>query len=880
MYLHGQFATKRGDLVTVHIVTGSDTTDEIEIGAAGSGLLFAESPVEVSSETNDTLDHLLTHSATVRLLTREYLPALHNVNCREAVVNIYRGETCIFAGYIEPQAYSQPYNEVLDELELNCVDCLSALQYSNYRNIGAQGVSYATVKGNAQQRTWLDMITEMLDGVTDGIDITGTTTPAYLFDGSKRLATAGAEQYGIFSEITLNELLFLGDDEDDAWTQSDTLAELLRYLDLHIVQDGFNFYIFSWATVKAGNVIAWQDITDDDNTATTPAHAITISNANAADCDTSITIDDVYNQIRLTCDVAKINELVKNPLDEGDLTSNFHNVQLYLKELSADGEGKHACDALKAMTHDEPTTFGEGRITEWYVQPMTHPEWTFPAGGVAGTDISNLNGSSAIQADLPNYLAAYRGAGIIKTGNIVIQTAKDDNSPVNKLDTDYSLVVSVNGDGDPDHLATNAPVAVYTGNVAGGAFSPVDSDTTNYIIITGNIALNPIIATSGNYGDMHNNDDWHWAGDIFPPYPTVPSRDNQDGRYYTRQYFTADTPTSKPYSRDDQFVGWYPYSDKGPQEYEYKYNEDGTAEDTVSKVPVLACMLIIGNKCLVERQGSTGQVNDYEWRTYKTPEQCSTTDEYYSQCFSIGFNPKIGDYIIGAQYEVQNNIDYTMGIDENGTAIPVHYADSISGAVTFKILGPYNIEWDNTIRKHSTWFRHASYSTNPVNILEHVSSIIISKLEIKVTSDSAKMSVTGDHDLVYLSDTREDFKNRKDITFKITSALTSQECIDLEVANSVNISTPVILDSGEALTVINDAARNIEAKPEKLYIDAYYNEYHQARIEMEQTIFDGADVDRWAHYTHPALNKTFFVEGITRDITDGTATLQLKEIEA
>lgn len=46
-------------------------------------------------------------------------------------------------------------------------------------------------------------------------------------------------------------------------------------------------------------------------------------------------------------------------------------------------------------------------------------------------------------------------------------------------------------------------------------------------------------------------------------------------------------------------------------------------------------------------------MTDFEWRKYKTLEECSTEDEYYQQCFTIGFDPKIGDKIVGTKFDLQ-----------------------------------------------------------------------------------------------------------------------------------------------------------------------------------------------------------------------------------
>lgn len=42
---------------------------------------------------------------------------------------------------------------------------------------------------------------------------------------------------------------------------------------------------------------------------------------------------------------------------------------------------------------------------------------------------------------------------------------------------------------------------------------------------------------------------------------------------------------------------------------------------------------------------------------------------------------------------------------------------------------------------------------------------------------------------------------------------------------------------------------------------------------------DGGVVSLFAHYRHPAMNKTFFVQAMSRNLEDGSAEMTLKEIE-
>lgn len=897
MYIHGSFLSQQSDTITVHIVTGNDRTQTIEIGTEKADVYFSEDPAEIENEVNDTFDVLLRNSAKIRLLCGNLIKDLFSTSCRDAVVNIYKNDTCIFAGFIEPQTLSQPYNDRWDELELNCIDALSALQYSKYKNVGALGVIYTFVKAEAAQRSFYDIATEILQGVTEGLDILGNQNIKFWYDGSKAVDAQTANRYQVLRQLSISDLLFMGDDESDVWQQDEVLEELLKYPNLHIVQDGFNFYIFSWESVKAApDKIIWHDIVAN-STKTTARQAVTIALANVADCDTTISIGDVYNQLLLTAKVENIESVIESPLDDDLLVSPYINKQKYLTEYSSDGEGKTAYNAFYAMTHNQKTTYGAGAITDWYVQVMRNKQWTFPMKGNTDIDIVDYFGSEGTnQHALPDWLGQAPGAAIMALGSVKMNTANDDNSPTFKVNMTNYLVVSVNGNGiDNDENKTypsvadiqkNIPYAVYTGNKAGGVFSPPDEETTNYIVLSGKVILNPIMRQTNTYTKLHNKE-WHGGlpiglkeNEIYVWHQTVPSRNNGDGRYYTRQYWQAETPDKEVSWHEGADSGFYPYTGEGPEEYEFKYSAVGDSTDTISKVAVLACMLVIGDKCVVET-GTDGQTTDFVWQKYKERSECQSDDEYYQQCFTIGFDPKIGDKLVGTEFSIQNNIDYKMGIDAEGIAIPITKGDKISGQVRFMILGPVNATWDVITRRHPTFFRHTKWRSSSVPLLAHVSSILIKSFEVKVYSDNGLISNgNDDNDIIYMSDTKETFVNKKDdLEFKINSALTATECAQLGVSNTVKLSTPLNISTGDGVLEVYDRNGNVKAKPEQIYVDSYYTEYHKPRIVMEQKLRDIDNVvSLFNHYRHEALGKEFFVQGIGRNLIEGRADLTLKEI--
>lgn len=82
MYIHGHFYNEQNEHIEVHILTLGDRTTEVEIGADGSGLDWTDDPVDITSEVSDTFDVLLRHQASVRLLTKNFVPDFFCSSCR------------------------------------------------------------------------------------------------------------------------------------------------------------------------------------------------------------------------------------------------------------------------------------------------------------------------------------------------------------------------------------------------------------------------------------------------------------------------------------------------------------------------------------------------------------------------------------------------------------------------------------------------------------------------------------------------------------------------------------------------------------------------------------------------------------------------------
>ena len=905
MIFSGDFYNNQEDKITVIIITNGDYSQRVEIGNEENGIFFTDDPVDITSQVNDTFDHILYYQASVRLLCENFVPDFFCSSCRDAVVNILRNDESIFVGYIKPQAFSQGYNENYDEVELICIDCLSALSYSNYRNVGAAGALYDVLKGKAAQRTFYDMIVEILNSVSNAANYWERGAFKIMYDGSKALSNGtGDEIYNIFQNISINELLFFGDEEDDMWTQEDVLNEILKYLNLHIVQEGTTFYIFSWESIRKNSCLNLYRIDEGtEKSIEIPTYRVG-KDIEVADCDTKISIGETYNELLLTDNVTEVNDVIESPLDDDSLIA-AGNFQKYMTEYIAEGEGKTAYNSMYAMTTGrKETDWQDASQVDWFCWPKAVTNWKFygiengsridmyekyPADGTKQQDILNKG------------LTAGIGACVCAFGKIERKNGGNTSSLVTSVSMDNYLIISTMGrSGYPSEkdILASCPVAEYTGNKSGGTFSPVDGDTINYIVISGKMVLNPVMDVTDIYGHMVLDAYWNHPATNPNSYwhETVPSRNNKDGRYYTRKYWDSEQWNQEPvYSKANETESshsFYPYTGTGPQEHEYAYSAVGVATDTIKRVGLISCMLIIGDKCVVECNkgdknavGGTskgeGDTDDFVWKKYKERSECASDDEYYAQSFTIGIDPELRDKIIGTEFEIRKNAPYTKGITAEGTAIPIRMSDHVSGSVQFKILGPVNAEWNEVTRRHPSFWRHTKWYQDSHLLLQEINSIMLKEFKIEVVSDNGKIGAVSDEkDIVYKSDTGESFVNRKDdLEFRFTTALTSKECKALGVNNAVKLSSPQNEATKNALADIYDRNQNLTDKPEKLYVDAYWQEWHEPRVVMTQNVIEPKKGLSFASiFSVPVIGKRFYVQGIDRNLTEGTAVVTMREL--
>lgn len=862
MKLSGTFLDINDTPIEVVIENKSIATSNIVIGCAGddANVFFADDPLTVDEGYDSTFDVMVQKSGQLTLLTKgdtNLVGILFANNQHNVTITINKGGDCVFYGFVEPNVYSQDYAEEYTELDINFTDFLSTLQYGKLSDAS----TYNEAKQAASTLSFKDYIAAM--GFFDIGNV--------YFDKSSKVSDTETDT---LSGIGVSGSLFFGDTEDDEWTFEDILKEILQYLNLHIIQIGRDFYIFDWSTLTQSREANEKDTMDflclNDGSVQPlyfPKKSYKITKPDYASNDTQISVDEVYNQIQVKCDLKDLDTIVESPLDSEKLISLYPKRFLYCTEYAVSKNKNNpfyyqAVNYFNSIIHGESVDDENAHIYDWYMRPLLNNSWKFYLNkSVNDNTIESIYPKTHIDGQGSVYSMPWKISEYLKHNaltpcmfNMAYIDTLGKNVSDNKIKNDFDsnsnyLYISINGNGDDTeagHKPSDADIKAHSGMIeyqpsnSAVILSPTDDTSTNYLVFSGKISLQPLTkdsvgkGTTGdfiNYGTLMKD-----AGGYAEKCYAVGFKGGNGDRHGEEEINEWYQYTRKWYTDDGYLYGnsLSPYvQERSPWKYKYNYTSTGDRTDKYMKLPILECEMTVGNKRLIETNIDQYGNSTFKW--VKIGEEPKDENNEPITTFSLGVNPKIGDCIIGTEFDLQNTIDPFMNIDGKGTAIPIKASDKLSGKITFNILGPINLTWNNVTRRHPSFWRHTKWTEDTVFVLAHTENIVLKDFECKIKTSSDIIMNKTSNDLIYMSDETKKYIKKNDSTeMKINTLLTAQEAYELGVSNSVNLSTAIDMSTSMPLKTIQKEGIG-KGKPEQLYVDAYWNEYNKQRMLIDVT---------------------------------------------
>lgn len=281
----GNFKAGDGTLYQVQIVTAeTGTAQTLELGVP---------PFVVTYAGGDILQKPMKLSgATITLLVSSYISGFMVSSHRAAKVTLTDTTHSVvkWRGYLTPNVYSQPYDGVLDSMEVEAVDQLAALEYVMFDEMNDS-------PGVATLRKVVN-------------DILAYTDYSYIYVTKNLHIATGA---CILDEVLVNETLFSG------WTLKKVFEEICSYLNVTAVAYDDVVYMIDYDALAAGY---WKSTIGSTSKTTQASSSVKTLAGMITAAGATISAKKVLKSVRLTSKFGTLPCITDEAWDEDGLTNN------------------------------------------------------------------------------------------------------------------------------------------------------------------------------------------------------------------------------------------------------------------------------------------------------------------------------------------------------------------------------------------------------------------------------------------------------------------------------------------------------------------------------------------------------------------------------
>lgn len=229
-------------------------------------------------------------TATVTIITPDYNFDIYSPKAQGTkVVLTDESGAVVWTGYTTPNLYDMGFVEEREEVEIECIDALSTLQYIKY-NTDRKAVS-----------SFLNIIRKLLQSCN--------AYKNFYVSNNIQLQKNGTEP--ILDKLFISEENFFDKKEDEetddevAWTMQEVLEEICQYLGLTAVADGDSVYFLDYDAIKHGRNTYYKYSVDDAAAPTleTISFSKTITAEDYSESGATLSLDNVYNKVSVKADL-------------------------------------------------------------------------------------------------------------------------------------------------------------------------------------------------------------------------------------------------------------------------------------------------------------------------------------------------------------------------------------------------------------------------------------------------------------------------------------------------------------------------------------------------------------------------------------------------
>ena len=300
MIYKGAFRDINGKLYNVEVNTGSGGNKVITL---------AGNPFTTAMDSSDKTIYTPAkyQTATVRIITPDYNFDIYSAKAQGTKVLLTdESGKIIWVGYVTPNLYDMGFREEREEIEIECIDALSTLQYIKYQ------------ADDKEVKSFQDILVKILTNCN--------AYSAFYISNNIQLTKDGSDT--ILDKLFVSEFNFFDKkedketDEEVAWTMQEVLQEICQYLGVTAVADGDEVYLLDYDAIKAGNFNYYRySLSNPSNpTLVKKEFGKIIQAQDYSDTGATLSLDNVYNKVTVIDDLYTFDSVIP------DLFNNLTNI--------------------------------------------------------------------------------------------------------------------------------------------------------------------------------------------------------------------------------------------------------------------------------------------------------------------------------------------------------------------------------------------------------------------------------------------------------------------------------------------------------------------------------------------------------------------------
>ena len=296
---------------------------ETENGSNNGTFLLSANPLTSTMDSDGKTMYapIKCSGMTVSILTKDMPFDLYSGSVMGTKVNVKEGTRYIFKGFLTPCAYSMGFDAELEEVQLECVDGISALKEIPYSSSDKEIRPFINIIFNCLKKT--NCFKTLY--VTNSMQFTQSRNEA------------------IFERIRVSESNFyeqkdyeLQPDNDVAMSCYDVLFEIMQYMGCTLIADGEEVYILDYDAIRnSKNTYFKYEIsgsTIGTKQQVTLSQSYHIKEGSYAESGSKVDLSETFNKLTVKDDFYKV-ETVNDGMDNA---KNFINItasdDAYLRE--------------------------------------------------------------------------------------------------------------------------------------------------------------------------------------------------------------------------------------------------------------------------------------------------------------------------------------------------------------------------------------------------------------------------------------------------------------------------------------------------------------------------------------------------------------------